>query len=104
MSKFEMDSSVGNGAVNESKDVLGVQQALNAIADKIGLESPLAEDGAITGDGESSPTCHAIGLFQTKILDFEILIIASMRAVRVFVRSIKPVQVRADRKRICFYR
>jgi hypothetical protein len=65
-----LSSSVGIKSDNTPQDVLQVQQALNAIAETIGLTEPLAEDGQIIDDTTLSPTCRAISLLQTQLLGF----------------------------------
>ncbi|SHG15760.1 N-acetylmuramidase family protein [Vibrio gazogenes] len=70
MQELELTASVGNGADNSPEDVLNIQKALNQIAGKIGLLTPLAEDGQIIDAPDQSPTCQAIGLLQTTLLGY----------------------------------
>ncbi len=71
MNNVNLNASVGASGENQQEDVLVIQKALNKIADKIGLEEPLSEDGEIIDDFAASPTCSAIGRFQQSILGFK---------------------------------
>ncbi|CAM3520834.1 hypothetical protein VA7868_00876 [Vibrio aerogenes CECT 7868] len=71
MKHLNLTAPVGAGAVNEPDDVLNIQRALNQIAEKIGLTTPLAEDGRILTDNHDSPTCNAIGLMQQTLCQFQ---------------------------------
>ncbi|MDW6001868.1 N-acetylmuramidase family protein [Vibrio mangrovi] len=70
MQDLELTASVGSGAENTPEDVLNIQKALNRIAGKIGLSTPLEEDGQIIDAHDQSPTCQAIGLLQTTLLGY----------------------------------
>lgn len=70
MKELHLLSSVGVGGYNSPEDVLNVQKALNQMIDKIGLSSPLPEDGLIGDNLPNSITCQAIGAFQTSILNY----------------------------------
>lgn len=70
MTNIHLKASVGEAAENEKEDVIAIQKALNEISGKIGLKTLLEEDGEIIGSNSESPTCKAIGLFQTSILGF----------------------------------
>ncbi|SHO56756.1 N-acetylmuramidase family protein [Vibrio quintilis] len=70
MKHLNLTASVGAGAENEPDDVLNIQKALNQIAEKIGLNKPLAEDGEIHTESSDSPTCQAIGLMQQNLCQF----------------------------------
>ncbi|NLS11953.1 N-acetylmuramidase family protein [Vibrio sp. SM6] len=70
MKSIHMNRAVGAGAPNQYDDVLAVQKALNQLSDKIGLTQPLSEDGVIITPPNQSPTCIAIGRFQSRLLGF----------------------------------
>ncbi|USD34642.1 MULTISPECIES: N-acetylmuramidase family protein [Vibrio] len=70
MKELTLSSSVGIGADNTPDDVLNVQKALNQLSDKIGLTTPLQEDGVIHSETDQSPTCLAIAAMQKTILGF----------------------------------
>ena len=71
MQDFKLNASVGAGADNTPEDVENVQKIINQVAEKIGLATPLAEDGVIIDEHTQSPTCQAIRQLQTLILGYK---------------------------------
>ncbi|CAM3778199.1 N-acetylmuramidase family protein [Vibrio aquimaris] len=71
MTSVSIQNSVGNKAYNSPEDVKKIQTMLNSLANKIHLKPLLAIDGKIKDNLELSPTCQAIGLFQTSVLCFK---------------------------------
>lgn len=71
MKFISIQNSVGHKGHNDPEDVEKIQSALNSLADRINLKPLLAVDGQIKENSELSPTCQAIGRFQTSVLCFK---------------------------------
>lgn len=71
MDKLTLSATVGVSGVNQHDDVLNVQKALNLIANKIGLKTPLIEDGSIGEYPARTKTCQAIALMQKTLLGYQ---------------------------------
>lgn len=71
MKRLSLNGSVGAEGDNRPEDVKSLQQALNQLADQIGLSTSLTEDGLISEEPSTSATCAAIGLFQRAKLGFK---------------------------------